>query len=216
MTTKGIMTLTVCIFLFSLSAVTTKDVAYGEIKVDTVPCVENTNESAYDVVEEIPFKEVVTTTTTVATTEPTTTFKVPETTTTKVATSTTTTRPVTTTGSAKKSYTDEELYMMSHLIYGEAGGENDLHQRYVGSVVLNRMNHYKYPNTMKGVIFQSGQYACTWDGNYNKSPSQQAIKNAKFLLEHGSVLPSNVVYQAQFKQGSGVYKHLGNTYFCYY
>lgn len=115
----------------------------------------------------------------------------------------------------KKSYTDEELYIMSHLIYGEAAnGSNEL-QLSVGSVVLNRVKSNKFPNSIKSVVFQSGQYACTWDGNYNKKPSKQAINNAIYLLENGSQLPKSVVFQAEFTQGKGIYKKVGNTYFCY-
>ena len=105
--------------------------------------------------------------------------------------------------------------MLSHLIMGEAGGESDTCQLYVGSVVLNRMKHKNFPNTMKEVIFQKGQYACTWDGNYNKTPTDKCIQNAKKLLEYGSVLPDNVIWQAGFKQGKGVYTVVDGAYFCY-
>lgn len=115
----------------------------------------------------------------------------------------------------EKKYTDSELYMLSHLIMGEAGGQSDKCQLYTGSVVLNRIKSNKYPDTMKGVIFQKGQYACTWDGNYNKTPTKQCIENAKYLLEHGSVLPENVVYQAGFKQGKGIYAIVDGEHFCY-
>ena len=115
----------------------------------------------------------------------------------------------------KNSYTDDELYMLSHLIMGEAGGESDTCQLYVGSVVLNRIKHEHFPDTMKEVIFQKGQYACTWDGNYNKEPTERCIENAQKLLEYGSVLPDNVVWQAGFKQGKGTYVILDGVYFCY-
>ena len=114
-----------------------------------------------------------------------------------------------------RSYTDEELDMLSHLIMGESGGESDTCQLYVGSVVLNRVNHEKFPNTIKEVIFQKGQYACTWDGNYDKEPTEKCIENARYLLENGSVLPENVIFQANFKQGTGVYEYLEGLYFCY-
>lgn len=116
----------------------------------------------------------------------------------------------------KPLYTEEELNMLSHLIYGEAGCHSNEMQLGVGSVVLNRVKSKYYPNTIKEVIFQKGQYACTWDGNYNKKPDKQAISNAKYLLENGSQYPEYVVFQAEFKQGDGVYKKIENTYFCYY
>lgn len=98
---------------------------------------------------------------------------------------------------------------------GEAGGGSDEMQLYVGSVVLNRVASSNYPNSIRSVIYQSGQYACTWDGNFDKTPTQSVIANAQRLLENGSVLPSNVVFQSQFPQGSGVYAIVQGEYFCY-
>ena len=112
-------------------------------------------------------------------------------------------------------YTDEELYIMSHVIFGEAGGYTKELQIAVGSVVLNRMNDPRFPNTIKEVVFQEGQYACTWDGNYDRQPDQQSINVAKFLLENGSQIPSNVIFQAEFLQGVGTWKKIGIMYFCY-
>lgn len=112
---------------------------------------------------------------------------------------------------------ENELEMLAHLINGEAGADwcEDEMLYYVGSVVLNRMNSKDFPNTMEGVIFQKGQYACTWDGNYNRTPSERCYRIAEQLLTYGSVLPENVVFQAEFKQGSGVYEKVQNMYFCY-
>ena len=50
--------------------------------------------------------------------------------------------------------------------------------------------------------------------------NDRAYECAKFLLENGSVLPENVVFQAEFEQGDGVYKAFELTrgrkmYFCY-
>lgn len=113
------------------------------------------------------------------------------------------------------SYSEDELYVLAHLICGEAQGYSDELQQAVGSVVLNRVNDSAYPDTIEGVVFQKGQYACTWDGNYDREPTERNWANAKYLLENGSQLPPEVVYQAQFKQGSGVYKQIQNEYFCY-
>ena len=112
-------------------------------------------------------------------------------------------------------YSDEDLEVLTRVITGEAQCYSDEHQIAVGSVVLNRVESPKYPNTIKEVVFQRGQYACTKDGNYYREPTQKNREIAKYLLENGSQLPSNCIYQAQFKQGSGVYKKIGRTYICY-
>lgn len=111
---------------------------------------------------------------------------------------------------------DDELWLLAHLISGEAQFCDDTEQRYVGSVVLNRMKHSAYPDTMKEVIFQKGQYACTWTNNlFLREPTQSNWDNARWLLENGSILPDNVIYQAQFPQGSGVYVQTQYHYYCY-
>lgn len=119
----------------------------------------------------------------------------------------------------EKQYTDQQLDILSRIICGEAQNCTDEMQLAVGSVFLNRVNDPRFPNSFHEVAFQRRQYACTWDGNYYKTPTEANIKNAIFLLENGSQLPANVIWQAEFKQGKGIYKTIkhGRTtmYFCY-
>lgn len=115
----------------------------------------------------------------------------------------------------KYSYSDEDLYIMAHVLAGECQNCPDEEQLYVGSVVLNRVAHPQFPNTIKGVVFQKGQYACTRDGNYYREPTGQNWANAKKLLSEGSVLPSNVVWQSGGRQGKGVYIKTRWHYYCY-
>ncbi|MCI9148841.1 MAG: cell wall hydrolase [Hungatella sp.] len=113
------------------------------------------------------------------------------------------------------SYTEEDLYVLAHAICGEGQGYPDEEQLYIGSVILNRRAHGAYPDTIRGVVFQKGQYACTWDGNYYREPTAANWNNARWLLENGSVLPGNVVYQAGFRQGSGLYVQTRYHKYCY-
>ena len=116
-------------------------------------------------------------------------------------------------GARSSSYTQDDLYILAHVICGEAQSYPDEEQLYVGSVVLNRVDHPSFPDSVSGVVFQRGQYACTWDGNYYREPTPQNWANARYLLEHGSVLPGNVVWQSGGRQGSGVY--IRTRYHCY-
>ena len=123
----------------------------------------------------------------------------------------------------KAAYTQADLDLLSRLIYAEAGCTwiPDWVQRMVGSVVLNRVESQYYPDTIREVIYQPGQYAPTWDGSLQKTPDARTIENARYLLEHGSICPENVVGQNSIITGSGVYTSyqdpiLGTTvYFCY-
>lgn len=120
-------------------------------------------------------------------------------------------------------YTQEDLDLLSRVIYAEVGCTwiPDWVQRMVGSVVLNRVNSSYYPNTIKEVIYQPGQYSPTWDGSIYKTPDSRTIANAKYVLEHGSICPANVTGQNSIITGGGVYQSyhdsvLGTTvYFCY-
>ena len=123
----------------------------------------------------------------------------------------------------KAAYTQADLDLLSRLIYAEAGCTwiPDWVQRMVGSVVLNRVESQYYPDTIREVIYQPGQYAPTWDGSLQKTPDARTIENARYLLEHGSICPENVVGQNSIITGSGVYTSyydqvLETTiYFCY-
>lgn len=119
-------------------------------------------------------------------------------------------------------YSDEDLYWLSRVISAEAGSDwlDDSFMQDVGSVVLNRVKHSKFPNSIKSVIFHQGQYECVTNGSIYKEPTEKAIANAKKILENGSTLPSRVVFQSQFVQGeihSTYYDSVldTTTYFCY-
>ena len=69
--------------------------------------------------------------------------------------------------------------LLARLIYGEARGEPYTGQVAVGAVVLNRVKSSKFPNTIAGVIYQSGAFDAVSDGQINLSPDSTAIKAAK-------------------------------------
>ena len=117
----------------------------------------------------------------------------------------------------QKSYTDNDLYLLSHVINGEAGANwcTDNMRLYSGSVVLNRIKDSRFPDTIEEVIYQPGQYKCTWDGNFDKPVTEGSMNAAIYLLENGSQLPENVVFQSEFPQGQGIYTKEMNLYFCY-
>ena len=67
-----------------------------------------------------------------------------------------------------------DLYILSHIINAEAGDSNCSHEHRiaVGSVVLNRVADPDFPDTIYDVVFQPGQYSPTWNGAYEKLPSE--------------------------------------------
>lgn len=113
---------------------------------------------------------------------------------------------------------EEDIDLLARLLYAEAGSSwiSDETIYYVGSVVLNRVNSEHYPDTLYDVIYQDGQYSCTWSGAIYNEPTERCYRIAEDLLRKGSILPEDVLYQAEFKQGSGVYDYQDNLYFCYH
>lgn len=114
-----------------------------------------------------------------------------------------------------KTYSEHELYLLAHLIAGEAQPCSDDEQRYVASVALNRVVSERFPNDLESVIFQKGQYACVPNKLFYREPTESNWANAQYILENGSVLPPEVVWQSGGKQGRGVYLKTKWHYYCY-
>lgn len=115
-------------------------------------------------------------------------------------------------------YTEEDYEYLLMAIVGEAQCYSYQHQIYVGSVILNRLHstkYFTYVHCIKDVVLADGQYTCFDDGNAYRTPTARNIQVAKDLIEGGSVLPSNVLFQSQHVQGDGIYCEMDGTYFCY-
>ena len=73
-------------------------------------------------------------------------------------------------------YTEEDLYLLAHIINAEAGGAtyvSDACVFGVGSVVLNRVKDPRFPNSIKEVLWQQGQYYNGWNGAITMEPSDR-------------------------------------------
>ena len=74
---------------------------------------------------------------------------------------------------------NSDLNLLAHLIYAEARGEPYAGQVAVGAVVLNRVKSSSFPNSVAGVIYQSGAFSVVSDGQINYSPNNTAISAAR-------------------------------------
>ena len=68
--------------------------------------------------------------------------------------------------------------LLAKLVYAEARGESYKGQVAVAAVVLNRVASASFPNTISGVIYQSGAFSCVGNGSINNTPSSDAIRAA--------------------------------------
>lgn len=60
-----------------------------------------------------------------------------------------------------------DLQLMARAVNGEARGEPYTGQVAVAAVILNRVKHSSFPNTVAGVIYQSGAFTAVSDGQIN-------------------------------------------------
>ena len=74
------------------------------------------------------------------------------------------------------------LNLLSRLVYSEARGEPYTGQVAVAAVVLNRVSSSAFPNTIAGVIYQSGAFDAVSDGQINLKPDNTATKAAQDAL----------------------------------
>lgn len=72
--------------------------------------------------------------------------------------------------------------LLARVIYGEARGEPYTGQVAVAAVVLNRVRSSSFPNTIAGVIYQSGAFSVVNDGQINLTPNDTARKAAQDAL----------------------------------
>lgn len=76
-------------------------------------------------------------------------------------------------------YRETELTLLARLVSGEARGEPYIGQVAVAAVVLNRVRHAAFPNTISGVIFQAGAFDAVWDGQFDLEPSDSCYRAAR-------------------------------------
>ena len=132
-------------------------------------------------------------------------------------------------------YSDEDIRILTTTVFHEAGHTTEQLRQYVAQVVLNRVEDSRFPDTVKGVITQPGQYSTKYatveaanaiqatdskNGTYYYGICEDSVKEGMM----GQVeMPSNVLYQANFSQGKGVWKsvyfnsgwYASTSYFCY-
>lgn len=80
--------------------------------------------------------------------------------------------------SSSSSY-NSNLNLLSRVIYGESRGEPYTGQVAVGAVVMNRIKSSSFPNTLSGVVYQSGAFDAVKDGQVNLTPDSTAKKAAQ-------------------------------------
>lgn len=76
-------------------------------------------------------------------------------------------------------YSVNEVALLARIISAESRGEPYAGQVAVGAVILNRVAHPSFPNTLAGVIYQPGAFSCLDDGGVNAAVADSAYRAAR-------------------------------------
>lgn len=91
-------------------------------------------------------------------------------------------------------YNEDELYWLARIISAEAKGEPVEGQIAVGNVVLNRVEHDSFPDTIKEVIFQKNQFSPVNNGSVYHEPTELALESAERVLRGERLVGRDVLY----------------------
>ena len=77
------------------------------------------------------------------------------------------------------SLTSADVNLLAKVISAESRGEPYTGQVAVGAVILNRIEHPSFPNTLSGVVYQPGAFSCMTDGQIDQSVSDSSVRAAQ-------------------------------------
>lgn len=116
-----------------------------------------------------------------------------------------------------------DLRLLAEVMYHENGMNGKDCMYLTGAVVINRILHDGFPDTVYDVLYQKGQYATTGKFFTKTIPTEVYEIARELLLYRAYDVPRNVIYQSMRRLGSGVYKKIPSSYaptkdieyFCY-
>ena len=89
---------------------------------------------------------------------------------------------------------ENDLYLLARIISAEARGEPYQGQVAVGAVVLNRVKHPSFPNSVSGVIYQPRAFSSVSDGNFASTPIPDSARKAAQDALNGSDPTGGAIY----------------------
>ena len=124
------------------------------------------------------------------------------------------------TSSSAGKYSQSDVELLAKLIAAEARGESYVGQVAVGAVVLNRVAHSSFPDTIAGVIYQKGAFSCINDSNWAVSATETSRKAARDCI-NGWDPSGGAVYYFNPRKTNDAFMHsrpvitiIGNHNFC--
>lgn len=122
--------------------------------------------------------------------------------------------------SSSSKYTNSDIELLAKIISAEARGESYIGQVAVGAVVLNRVSHASFPNTIAGVVYQSGAFDAVRDSNWYAEVSSSAKKAAQDAINGWDPTGGAIYYYNpatstnKWILSRPIIKTIGNHVFC--
>lgn len=86
-------------------------------------------------------------------------------------------------GDRASEFSESEKRLLAKAVYGEARGESFRGQIAVAAVILNRMDHAGFPDSVHGVIYQENAFTAVKDGQINLEPDREAMKAVEKAIQ---------------------------------
>ena len=123
-------------------------------------------------------------------------------------------------GSGSGQYSNNDIYLLAKVIAAEARGESYTGQVAIGAVVLNRVSHSSFPDSIAGVVYQPGAFSCVNDSNWSVEPTADSRKAALDAI-NGWDPTGGAIYYYNPAKTSNAWMHsrpiivtIGNHRFC--
>lgn len=123
-------------------------------------------------------------------------------------------------GTVPSASSSNDVNLLARIISAESRGEPYLGQVAVGAVILNRVKHPSFPNTLAGVIYQKGAFSAVTNSQWNKPILDSAYKAAKDALSGwdpsgGAIFFYNpVTAKDSWIRSRPIIKQIGKHVFC--
>ena len=122
--------------------------------------------------------------------------------------------------SGSSGFSSNDIYLLAKVIEAEARGESYTGQVAVGAVILNRVDHSSFPDSISGVVYQSGAFDCVYDSNWSVEPGATAKKAAQDAINGWDPTGGAIYYYNPAKTNNQwirtrtVVSIIGRHYFC--
>ena len=114
-----------------------------------------------------------------------------------------------------------DTYILAKMVSAEARGESFLGQIAVAAVIVNRLKHPSFPNTISGVLYEPGAFTAVTDGQYYNEPIYESAYRAADAALKGLDPTGGAIYYFnpnktanKFMWGRPVITIIGSHRFC--